>query len=172
MTMRVARAFAALLALALALALAPQAAPSLAADASPDDAAIRALEQQQADTWNRHDAHAYVQLFTDDADVVNVLGWWWRGRPTLEARLAQAFSFVFKDSRLTITEVTIRYLTPDIAVAHVRWTMTGAKSPDGSTANIPQQGIQTQVLRKQDGVWRIIVFQNTNSVPERPFPQR
>jgi len=56
------------------------------------------------------------------------------------------------------------------AVAHVRWTMKGALAPSGGAAP-PQQGIQLQVLvRSQDG-WRIASLQNTNSIPERPFPR-
>jgi hypothetical protein len=31
-------------------------------------------------------------------------------------------------------------------------------------------GVQTQVLEKRAGRWLISEFQNTDSVPERPFP--
>jgi hypothetical protein len=39
-----------------------------------DVAAIRALQDEQASAWNRHDAAAYASLFIDDGDVVNVAG--------------------------------------------------------------------------------------------------
>ena len=71
---------------------------------------------------------------------------------------------------MAISAVSMEFLKPDVAIAHVRWTMTGALSPTGSDADVPQQGIQTQVLVRQRGVWRITHFQNTSSVPERPFP--
>jgi len=32
------------------------------------------------------------------------------------------------------------------------------------------KGIQLQVLTRQSGEWLIASFQNTNSVPEVPFP--
>jgi hypothetical protein len=35
----------------------------------------------------------------------------------------------------------------------------------------PRQVIQTQVLQNLGGKWLIAGFQNTNGVPERPFPQ-
>jgi hypothetical protein len=35
---------------------------------------------------------------------------------------------------------------------------------------VPQQGIQTQVLKKRDGKWLIAYFQNTLTQPERPMP--
>ncbi len=47
--------------------------------------------------------------------------------------------------------------------------MTGARTPKGIPE--PQQGIQLQVLQKQSGKWLIASFQNTNSIPERPFPK-
>jgi len=134
-----------------------------------DDAAIRQVRSRQADAWNSHDAPGYASLFTLDGDVVNVVGWWWRGRAEIESKLRAAFALVFRDSKLTITDVQVTFLTPEIAVAHVRWTMEGAKTLTGIPE--PRQGIQTQVLKKQAGTWLIAAFQNTNSVPETPFPQ-
>ena len=93
-----------------------------------DDAAIREVQASQADAWNRHDATAYSNLFTEDGEVVNVVGWWWKGR-----------------------------------------SQSGAKTPPGIPE--PREGIQIEVLKKVDGKWLIYSFQNTNSVPERPFPK-
>ena len=94
-----------------------------------DASEIRAVQTRQAEAWNRHDAKAYAELFEDDGDVVNVVGWWWKGRAEIESKLTAAFAHVFRESALTITEVEVRFLTPEIAVAHVRWTMTGARTP-------------------------------------------
>jgi len=134
-----------------------------------DDAAIREVQARQADAWNRHDATAYANLFTTDGEVVNVVGWWWKGRSQIESRLTDAFAFVFRDSRMTIADVQTRYLAPEIAITHVLWTMSGTKMPPGIPE--PREGIQLEVLKKIDGKWLIYSFQNTNSVPERPFPK-
>jgi uncharacterized protein (TIGR02246 family) len=135
-----------------------------------DIAAIREVQVQQAQAWNRHDASAYAALFATDGDVVNVLGWWWRGRAQIEGKLTDAFAWVFRDSTMTIGEVDVRLLDPVTAVAHVRWTMEGAKVPPGAPQP-PRDGIQLQILRKELGRWQIVSFQNTNSVPETPFPK-
>jgi uncharacterized protein (TIGR02246 family) len=135
---------------------------------SQDEADIRTLETQQQVAWNHHDAKAYANLFTEDGDVVNVVGWWWKGRAEIEQKLAAAYAYVFRESTLTVTEVDVKFLTPQIAVAHVRWSMVGARTPPGMAE--PRQGIQTQVLQKRDGKWLIAAFQNTNGVPEKPFP--
>ena len=134
-----------------------------------DEAAIRNLEKQQEQAWNAHDAKAYANLFTDDGDCVNVAGWRWKGRAEIEKKLTDAYAFVFRESVLTIKEVDIKVLSPDIAVAHVRWTMIGARTPKGIPE--PQQGIQTQTLQKKEGKWLIAAFQNTNAIPEMPFPK-
>ena len=42
--------------------------------------------------FRRHDAEAYSQLFTADGDVVNVMGWRWRGREEIRDRLSAAFT--------------------------------------------------------------------------------
>jgi uncharacterized protein (TIGR02246 family) len=143
--------------------------PRVLAQQSDIDA-IKALQQRQAEAWNRHDARAYAELFREDGDVVNVLGWWWRGRAEIVSKLEAAFAFVFRESTLTIEEVQVRLLSPTIAVAHVRWTMEGAKAPPGAPAP-PRIGIQLQVLEKTNGQWRIVSFQNTNSIPQTEFPK-
>ena len=141
-------------------------------DTEQDKAAIRdVVGTQQADAWNKHDAKAYAALFTEDGDCVNVVGWWWKSRAEIEQKLTAAYLFVFKESVLTIkdSDIDVKFLASDIAVAHVRWTMTGARTPKGIPE--PQQGIQTQILKKQSGKWLVAEFQNTNALPEMPFPK-
>jgi uncharacterized protein (TIGR02246 family) len=135
-----------------------------------DDALIREVQTRQAAAWNAHDAMAYANLFSEDGDVVNVLGWWWRGRSEIQSKLFDAFAWVFRDSKLAIIDVQTRFIDPSTAVAHVRWSLDGAKVPPGAPAP-PREGIQLQLLRKVGEQWLITSFQNTNSVPERPFPK-
>ena len=75
---------------------------------------------------------------------------------------------IVTSSKLTITDVQVRFLAPQVALAHARWSMVGAKTPSGIPE--PREGIQTLVLTKQSNQWLIAGFQNTYSVPERPFP--
>ena len=71
-----------------------------------DSAEIGALEAQQVAAWNAPDIDAYSALFTDNADVVNVLGWHWRSRIELKQKLGSAFGSVFAHSAMQIAEVT------------------------------------------------------------------
>ena len=141
--------------------------PGFSAGQSQDEAEIRNLQRRQQEAWNRHDAKGYAALFAEDGEVVNVVGWWWKGRPEIESKLTEAYKFVFRESTLTIDEVHVRFLTPEIAVAHVLWSMSGAKTPPGIRE--PRKGIQTQVLQKRAAKWLIASFQNTNAIPEVPF---
>ena len=139
----------------------------LAAQGDADRAEIRSVAMRQGDAW-AHDAKAYAALFTEDCDVVNIVGWWWKGRAELERKLTGAFQGMFRESKLSITEVDTRFLLPDVAISHVRWTMVGARAPAGMPE--PRQGIQTLVFTKASGHWLIAAFQNSLSIPERPFP--
>jgi len=135
-----------------------------AADRTADQSAIRDLvgaRQQQA--WNQHNAHAYAALFAEDGDVVNVVAWWWKGRAEIESNLTRMFANIFRESTLTFRQVEVRFLTPEIAIAHARWTMTGAHMPPGLPE--PREGLQTLTVQKRNGRWLIAAFQNTNYVP-------
>ncbi|HET7097757.1 MAG TPA: SgcJ/EcaC family oxidoreductase [Casimicrobiaceae bacterium] len=134
-----------------------------------DEAAIRQVQVLQAAAWNRHDARAYADLFAEDGDVVNVVGWRWRGRTEIENKLREGFDFVFAQSTLTIVDVEVKFLSPNAAIAHVRWKMVGARTPPSMPE--PREGIQLQILTKQGAGWLIASFQNTNSIPVIPFPK-
>jgi uncharacterized protein (TIGR02246 family) len=143
-------------------------APAHLAAQKQSEAGVRAAALKQADAWNRHDAPGYAALFTEDCDVVNVVGWWWRGRAEVERKLAVAFATVFRESTLSFTDVQVRFLQPGVALAHARWTMVGARTPAGIPE--PREGIQTLVFTRSRDRWLIAAFQNTHSIPERPFP--
>ena len=108
---------------------------SVVAENDKAEAEIRQVQTEQANAWNQHDAAAYANLFTEDGEVINVVGWWWKGRMEIQKKLTAAFAFVFKESTLTITDVQVRFLTPEIAIAHVSWTMTGSKTPPNILLN-------------------------------------
>ena len=60
---------------------------------------------------------AFTELFAEDAEFVNVVGLWWKGRD--EIRKAHEFTHakMFKDSQLTISEASVRFPADTIAIA-------------------------------------------------------
>ena len=123
-------------------------------------------------SWNHHDMDAFGKLFTTDADFVNVGGNWWKGRQDIQMHHAyshgtiptdtkgfeasRAYYGIFKSSTMRFTQVDVRFLRSDVAVAHVSWELLG----DARTPN-PRQGRFTLVLTRQDGSWLITAAQNT-----------
>jgi uncharacterized protein (TIGR02246 family) len=48
------------------------------------EAEALALAAEVESAWNSHDMERFASLFGDDADFVNVRGWWWRGREEIQ----------------------------------------------------------------------------------------
>jgi len=128
--------------------------------AASDETAVQAVVAQWDQSWNHHDMQMLADLFTVDADFVNVGGRHWKGRDQIrdqhQARLNQ-----FKNSVWTTKFVSVQFLKPDIAIAHINWVLEGDTDPDG-TARPSRGGVFTWVLLKSGDSWQIRVAQNTN----------
>jgi uncharacterized protein (TIGR02246 family) len=135
--------------------------PALAASA--DELAIQQVEERWQDAWNRHDMDTLSGLFTDDADFVQVNGRRWHGPAEIKANHAAVHQMMFKDSVWTNLKFDVRFLKPDIAVAHQTWSLRGDKNPDG-TARTPREGLFTQVFVKREGRWLMTAAHNRNIV--------
>ena len=126
-------------------------------------AEVTQVVQAFAECWNRHDMNAFAQLFAPDAEFVNVVGLWWKGRA--EIKRAHEFTHVtmFKNSRLTIADVSVRFPVEGIAIARCRWVLEGHVSPEG--AALPaRNGILLNVLSRSPAGWSIIDSQNTDII--------
>jgi len=116
-----------------------------------------------AEAWNRHDMEAFAELFAPDAEFVNVVGMWWKGRAEIKAAHEFTHSTMFKSSRLTILETTVRFPAPQLAIARSRWLLENHGSPDG--AALPaRNGVLVNVLSLRGGRWSIIDAQNTDII--------
>ncbi len=135
-----------------------------------DEEGVRRAVSGFVDAWNRHDMEAFGKLFAPDADFVNVAGEWWKGRQTIQMRHAyahgtvpagapgdqQRYYGIFKSSTLRFTQIDVRFLRKNVAVAHVSMELLGdARTPD------PRHSVATFVLTRQGGAWLIAVAQNT-----------
>ncbi len=129
------------------------------------EAAIREVVEQHAEIWNRHDMTAYAALFADDADLVNIRGGWWQGRAQIEERMSALHKTLFRESQLVTTEIAVRFLQENIAIAHVRWELTGILDRDGQKFPQAQNTITTWTMTQSDDKWQIEAFQNTEFAP-------
>ena len=116
-----------------------------------------------AEAWNRHDMEAFAELFAPDAEFVNVVGMWWKGRAEIKVAHEFTHATMFKGSRLTILETSIRFPEPRLAIARSRWLLENHVSPDGEPLPA-RNGVLVNVLALRDGRWSIIDAQNTDII--------
>lgn len=116
-----------------------------------------------AECWNRHDMNAFAELFAPDAEFVNVVGLWWKGRDEIRAAHQYTHSTLFRDSRLTVADVSVRFPLDGIAIARSRWVLEGHVSPAGEPLP-PRHGVLVDVLRRTPAGWSIIDAQNTDII--------
>ena len=129
-------------------------------DTRKDEDAIRAIIGATTDAFRRHDAKAWVQHCTSDAELVTVRGESMRGVAQIEKGLATVFQTRGRNVTLKTLEVSVRFVRPDIALAHVKNELSGLIGPDGQTLP-PHQELSVRVFVKNEGTWRITAFHNT-----------
>jgi uncharacterized protein (TIGR02246 family) len=121
--------------------------------------AIEGIAAKLVEAWNRHDARALAAAFADDADFTNVFGMVAKGRPAIEALHAPLFKTIFMDSTLTVTEIRVRLIRPDVASVDVKWSMTGARDPHGNPWP-EREGLLNWIATKYGDTWLVDVSHN------------
>ena len=110
-----------------------------------DEKAIRTLLRDLAEQWNKHEMKAFTARLGENADVVNRFGQWMKGRAAIREHLIGLHKMPFRaqlESRSSQIE-QVRFLTPDVAVAHEL------------TDERPGKSVRTYVLQKRQGQWWI-----------------
>src|SRR5277367_5517012 len=100
----------------LALGTAALAANESARSPGERNESARAVSDAFVDAWNRHDMAAFAALYAENADFVNVLGVWLRGRAAIQEHHATIHAARMKTSRLTALDTEVRFLRPDVAL--------------------------------------------------------
>jgi len=127
---------------------------------------IQAVFEAMAERWNRHDTRAYTSLWKEDCDFVNVLGMHRGSRAELKAELDYLHAGRFKNSQIRLERSKIRFLTPDLALAHLWWEMSGDPGqPEYPTNGRNRHGVFTHVLERTTQGWRLVASQNTDVLP-------
>ena len=119
---------------------------------SADDAAIRKQVDQFAASWNKGDAKAAAQFFSDDGDYVSSTGQRGDGRAGVEKVLTEQYTGVYKGATLKNTVTSIRFLKPDVAIVNGTFEVSGMQGPDGKALPV-RKGLSTIVAVKQGDKW-------------------
>jgi len=127
-----------------------------------DEGAVRNVLAEYTVSWNRHDTAAFGRLFTEECDYVNIAGVHWKGVQEIVQRHAELFQNRLKTAVRTLTGAEVRFSTPDVAVVHATWDVTGWNRPKGEAVPVLKE-ITTMTMVKTDGKWLITAFQDTES---------
>ena len=122
---------------------------------SADEAGIRENVKQIETGWNTKSGALFATPFAEDADYVVINGMYIKGRSVIETGHQQIFDTIYKETTVTLTIKQIRFLRPDVAVAHVNGHRTGP------TKDLEQDAMLTLVMTKEKEGWTIAAFQNT-----------
>jgi uncharacterized protein (TIGR02246 family) len=128
---------------------------------SPDDeSAVRALVNEFANTWNRHDMKAMHELDTEDVEWINVVGHHWLGKGTVYKGHAAIHKGMYAKTTMSVESATVRSIAPAVAVAVATMHFGSSLDPLYSWVLAAKtRGSFTMV--KRDGIWKIAHFQNT-----------
>lgn len=134
-----------------------------------DEDAIEQVIIDMTAAFNRHDPN--TSLFARDADFVDVRGTWLKGAEAIERARTARFETVQKDARIRQLDSRIRFVTPDVAIAHVTNEISGMTSSDGAKIP-PQRELSLRVFTKADGKWLVTAFHSTPIGPSVPAARR
>jgi len=122
------------------------------ATASLEDA-IRQQVDEFVNAWNKHDARAMAQVYTDDADLISPQGRIAKNKKEIETLFRDEHSNAFRDSHMKLRPAGVRLLSSDVALGEYEFEVTGAKDLSGNSTTM--RGHITDVFKKQGNAWMV-----------------
>lgn len=119
--------------------------------------AIKQLHEELLTYWNNQDAPGMASLFTGDANAIGFDGSQMNGREQIEKELKQ----VFADHKTAIYVWKVQEVRLLDAQAVLLRAIAGMVPPGKKEINPETNAIQSVIAIKQDGSWKISLFQNT-----------
>jgi uncharacterized protein (TIGR02246 family) len=130
--------------------------------ADNDESAVRDVLAEYEVSWNGHDTASFGRLFTEDCDYVNITGVHWKGVQEIIQGHTELFQKRLKTAVRKLTGVKVRFSTPDVALVHATWDVTGWSRPTEGAVPVLKE-ITTITMVKTNGKWLITAFQDTES---------
>jgi uncharacterized protein (TIGR02246 family) len=124
---------------------------------SPEDA-IRNRVKQYEVAYNAGDAAAVAAIYAVNGTHTYALGFTHRGRVEIANGLKEQFAGAMKGTRISITPLHIRPLSPVIAIEEASFTFSNLKDPSGNTLP-PFDGLCLSVYQKEGDQWFAVAVQ-------------
>ena len=129
-----------------------------------DERAIQNVILQMTEGFNKHDAKAATEMYTSDADFVTVRGDKYTGAAEIQQKLGSILSTRAKQATLKTLNTTVRFVKPDLAIAHVTNELSGLI--DSTGLKLPShRELSVRVFIKESGAWKVTAFHNTMIKP-------
>src|SRR4051794_11692657 len=104
---------------------------SVAQDIATDEKQIISQIDAMIADWNRHSFDSMSKYVTNDFDWVNIVGHWWKGQKENKFGLDAFHKTFFKNTPQTKSATHIRFVTNDVAIVHLFWSVGAFYPPDG-----------------------------------------
>ena len=122
-----------------------------------EESAVIALYRQLLDCWNRRNADEFAALFDENGSVVGFDGSMMNGAAEIRPILGQIFAD--HPTAAYVSKIReVRFLAPNVALIRA---VAGMIPPGQVEINPATNAVHSLVAAKQDGRWRIVLFQNT-----------
>ena len=148
--------------------------PRLRAQTAADTAAIRGIVDDEVTAWDHGDAVAYSRHVAADATFTNIRGQFFTGYAGFLRQHRAIFGSVFKHTTLHQDIVSLRFVSPDVAVVEVLTAVTGVTQPRPGMTFDRHGRLRTrllQVIARQAGQWKIVAYHNVDVKPGVPVPE-
>jgi uncharacterized protein (TIGR02246 family) len=137
------------------------------AQTQEDEAAIRQAVATMTTAFNTRDDQVTASLTTTDADFVTVTGNWSKGSADYLAARRGRFATALRNASIQVVDIKIRFLRPDVALAHVIQESHGMLDSDGKELP-PHRELSLRVFVQEHGKWLMTAFHNTTvTVPTK-----
>lgn len=112
--------------------------------------------------WNEDDMVAHTAMFAEDSQFIDRDGIIYNGLEEITKHEMEVREGRYCDTLARVLDVSIRFIRPDVAIAHLWWDMILPNS-DGSASPI-HSGTFTFVMSTKADQWLVDVSHNTFSV--------
>jgi len=127
-----------------------------------DVAAILDILEKYESAWNTKDAKTLGSFFAEDADFSSIYGQKLKGRVVIADKHGVLFQGAHKESQQSRSpsEVTIRFVKPDVACVDSISEVTGVIMQSGTRSSMNRFLTSFVFVKNAAGVWEIVVFHN------------
>lgn len=127
-------------------------------------AIAEAVQRRLMTAWRIGNGEAFGAACTDDADFVNLIGVYVRGREAIAGLHQRIFDGFYAGSTMTLVTERTRFLTPGIVLTQAA---AEVQVPAGPLQGVVR-GFVTMVLVRAGQEWLVASFQNTRREGSAP----